>query len=272
MRVINKYNKFSFSKINTYQNCPQKYKITYIDGIRKSHESIEAFMGKRVHEVLDWIYKERHNIGSFFPVDVLLKKYNDLWVEKWHENIYLANIPRKYKLKKKSKDQVYQNGLKCLVNYYNRYKPNFNNNIIETEIKCETTIAEYKFFGVIDRLDRNREGIYEIYDYKTGAKPITKYNASNDLQLLIYLLSIQKKYEDCKEIILNWYFLFPNEIVSIRHSKEKIIELKSKILKIIFDIKNDKKYYSKESLLCEWCYLWEECEVKSISNPAIKLI
>ena len=35
--------KFSFSKINTYKNCPQKYKINYINKIRKNHESIEAF-------------------------------------------------------------------------------------------------------------------------------------------------------------------------------------------------------------------------------------
>ena len=71
---------------------------------------------------------------------------------------------------------------------------------------------------------------------------------------------------------MSWYYLYTNEIVSIEHSLEKIEELKSKIIKIILDIENDKQFYPRESLLCEWCYFWEEWDVKSISNPAIKLI
>ena len=83
--------KFSFSKINTYKNCPQKYKINYIDKIRKNHESIEAFMGKRVHEVLEWFYyKNKAHPSNFYPFDILLKKYNDFWNSNWHDNIYLA--------------------------------------------------------------------------------------------------------------------------------------------------------------------------------------
>ena len=69
-------NTFSYSKINTYKICPQRYKINYINKIIKPHESIEAFMGKRVHEVLEWLYNERNHIGSFCAVDYLLDKYN----------------------------------------------------------------------------------------------------------------------------------------------------------------------------------------------------
>ena len=83
-------NTFSYSKINTYKACPQRYKINYIDKLIKPHESIEAYMGKRVHEVLEWHYYEKKNIGNFCTIDFLLDKYNELWDEKWHQNIYLA--------------------------------------------------------------------------------------------------------------------------------------------------------------------------------------
>ena len=43
--------KFSYSRINTYNQCPQKYKIQYIDKIYSSKNSLEAFMGKSVHDV-----------------------------------------------------------------------------------------------------------------------------------------------------------------------------------------------------------------------------
>ena len=53
-----KRNTFSYSQLNTFSTCPQKYKIIYLDGIRKMDESIEAFVGKRVHGVLEWLYNK----------------------------------------------------------------------------------------------------------------------------------------------------------------------------------------------------------------------
>ena len=47
---------YSYSRLNTFKNCPHQYKIIYIDKIKKQDESIEAYMGKRVHETLEWLY------------------------------------------------------------------------------------------------------------------------------------------------------------------------------------------------------------------------
>lgn len=262
---------FSYSKIQTFDSCPQKYKINYIDKVRKTHESIEAFMGKRVHEVLDWLFKNYEEIGHYITLDILLNKYKELWEEKWHENIYSANIPVMYKIKFKSKDDLYHLGIKCLVNYYNRYQPNFTQNIFKTEMKCEVTINGVKFRGYIDRVDKYKNGLYEIFDYKTGKQPKSKSNITRNLQLIIYQLAIQERYNDCKDVILNWYYLQSNEIVSVKYTSQKINELKNNIFKRILDIKGEKKFLAKESLLCEWCYFWEECEIKSTSNPARKL-
>jgi len=262
---------FSYSKINTYELCPQKYKINYIDKIKKSHEGIEAFMGKRVHEVLDWIFIERESLGNFFSVDLLLDKYEEFWKKKWHGNIYLAMTPKKYKRKNIDKIIVYNNGVKCLVNFYNRYKPNFNKNIVETELQCDVEFNGFKFKGIIDRLDRVDNGIYEIYDYKTGKKPISFTKSISNLQLIIYQLAVESKYKDCKKIILNWYYLKTNEIISVTYSREEINDFKLKIIKKILDIKDDKNYYPRPSMLCEWCHFWEECEIQSTTNPSICL-
>jgi len=270
--IKNLYNKYSYSKIQTFESCPQKFKINYIDKIRKPNESIEAFMGKRVHEVLDWLYKERIGENNFISLDILLNKYDELWVEKWHENIYSANLPRMYKVKTKSKNEVYQNGIKCLVNYYNRYKPQFNLNTISTEFECSTKIKDFNFFGIIDRVDKYDDGIYEIYDYKTGKKVMSQTEANNNLQLAIYQFAIQEKYLDYQTINLNWYFLRANKIITVSHTKEKLKKIKKKIIKRVLEINTEKKFKAKESILCEWCYLWDECEIKSKSNPAINLI
>ena len=81
---------FSYSKINTYKSCPQKYKIIYLDKIRKKNESIEAFMGKRVHEVLEWLYSDKNRKKKLILFDTLMNKYKQLWNDKWHQNIFIA--------------------------------------------------------------------------------------------------------------------------------------------------------------------------------------
>ncbi|MGZ3558640.1 MAG: PD-(D/E)XK nuclease family protein, partial [Thermodesulfobacteriota bacterium] len=40
---------YSHSQLSTYETCPQKYKLSYIDKIEVETEGIEAFMGSRVH-------------------------------------------------------------------------------------------------------------------------------------------------------------------------------------------------------------------------------
>ena len=31
-------------------------------------------------------------------------------------------------------------------------------------------------------------------------------------------------------------------------------------------------FLAKESILCEWCYFWNECEVKSSNNPSFRVL
>ena len=49
---------FSYSSLETYKKCPAQFKIRYIDTVRKPDESIEAFMGKRIHSALEYLYNE----------------------------------------------------------------------------------------------------------------------------------------------------------------------------------------------------------------------
>lgn len=276
--------KFSFSKINTYKNCPQKYKINYVNKVRKKHESIEAFMGKRVHEVLEWFYYKRNtHTSSFYSFDVLLKKYNDFWDSHWHNDIYLARQnytivkKRNKKFKKyfsldKNKDMIKQIGEICLANYYKRYIKGFDENINSVELKIPVKINDYSFNCILDRVDTDNNGNYKIYDYKTGKKTISHSSAMNDLQLSLYQLALKEKYKDCQTVSLNWYYLREDKIVTVEHTEEKISQLKNKILYLIEKIKIDKEFTAKKSVLCDWCYFWEECEVMTTLNPAKKII
>ena len=261
---------YSYSKINTFKNCPQQYKIIYLNKIKKKDESIEAFMGKRVHEVLEWLYSVEDLKNEYIVFDRLLEKYNEIWNNNLHDDIFIARC--KYNKENYNKNTVYKIGIDCLKNYYSKFSKNgyFSQNVFGTEVKFEIKIDDYKFIGYIDRIDENNDGSIDIIDYKTSKRDKSFYQAKNDLQLAIYYLAAKDLFNN-KKINLNLFYLRTDKYIKVEDNPEKILELKKKIKQYIFSINNETDYLSKESILCEWCYLWNECEVKSSSNPSIRI-
>ena len=65
---------FSYSGIQSFQKCPAQFKYRYIDKIYKKDEGIEAFMGKRVHESIEYLYEQKIR-GNTLSYDNLLKYF-----------------------------------------------------------------------------------------------------------------------------------------------------------------------------------------------------
>lgn len=71
-------NTYSPSRIEAFNKCRLSYKYEYIDGLESDIETIERFLGSRLHEALEefYILVKRGRIES---LEWLLSKYNDLW-------------------------------------------------------------------------------------------------------------------------------------------------------------------------------------------------
>ena len=135
-----------------------------MDGVRKKHESIEAFLGKRVHEALEWLYGFENIEKSFITFDRLCQIYDNQRAIKWHPNIYIADSRKKSSF-------YYSIGKRCLSNYYSRYGPTFDQRVEGTEVELKFSIEDYNFRGIIDRLDHPEPGKWIVHDYKTSKHP-----------------------------------------------------------------------------------------------------
>jgi putative RecB family exonuclease len=48
---------YSNSRLTAYENCPMQYRLRYVDEVAiPPRESVEAYLGKRVHEALEYLY------------------------------------------------------------------------------------------------------------------------------------------------------------------------------------------------------------------------
>ena len=91
-----------------------------------------------------------------------------------------------------------------------------------------------------------------------------------------YHFAIEQNFDNVKEIFLTWHFLRYGSKVSIFQSKEQLKKIETKIhkqIKNILEAKNNTNIFlPKESMICNWCYYWEECSAKIGSNLAKRAI
>ena len=240
---------YSHSRLSCYEHCPQRFKFQYIEKIETEQEqTVEAFLGIRVHEALEKLYRDLQYQKQNSLEDIL-RFVQDQWTAEWTDDIIIV--------KKEYRPENYLNmAQKYLSDYYERYHPFTQGRTVALEELIRITLDEegrYKLQGYIDRLTETTPGSYEIHDYKTNSRlPLGDYIQS-DRQLALYMIGVKDQYPDVKDVRLIWHFLkFDKEIDSTR-TDEELARLKHDTIQLIETIEQDDCFKATPGFLCEWC-------------------
>lgn len=239
---------YSHSQLSTYETCPQQYKLAYIDRIEVETESIEAFMGSRVHDALEKLYRDL-KVTKLNTLEDILSFYHQSWEKNWNDMVQI--IRKEY-----SAEDYRRLGEKCISDYYRRYYPFDQGRTLGLEENIYFPLEEEKGYwirGFIDRLTLVDNSILEIHDYKTSNRLPTQGEVNSDRQLAFYQMGVEGKWKDIREIRLIWHYLsFDTEIQSSRTLQE-LHQLRRETLELIQKIETDKHFITKEGPLCDWC-------------------
>ena len=252
---------YSHSRIETYGNCPLKFKYTYVEKVPvERRDGIEAFLGSRVHDTFEKMYKDLR-MEKKWSLEETLGYYSEIWEKNWSDSIFIC---------RKEYDATHYRkiGDRCITDYYNRYSPFDQDKTLGLETNVNFALSkkgEYKITGYIDRLSEVEDGHYEIHDYKTGGYLPTQDKLDEDRQLALYSIAIKERFTDAKKVDLVWHYVaFDKEFRSSRTDKQ-LEELKKETLGKIMEIEAAKEagdFPATESSLCGWCEFADLCPKK----------
>ncbi|MAE96126.1 MAG: hypothetical protein CL910_15830 [Deltaproteobacteria bacterium] len=245
---------FSPSSLNCFENCPRQYYYRYIEKVPVESEGIEAFVGKRVHEVLERLY---HFVdqGMVPPLPRVLYRYQMFWEEHFDAD--------RIRIVRRDMDvEAYRaSGVRCIENYYRRHYPFDQDETLGLERTIRFKLdpdGHYPIRGIIDRLVRARDGTLEIHDFKTGRRVPRQEELDRDRQLGLYELAIRREFDE-PEIRLVWHYVLRNQTrVSVR-SDEQRETLREKTALAIDAVRAEQEWRATTSGLCDWCEYRGRC-------------
>jgi putative RecB family exonuclease len=238
--------RFSHSRIESFETCPKKYEFAYVLKVPRGPDGIEAFMGSRVHDALEWLYGEVRACRVPSADDVA-EAYARVWDAEWSDDVRITREGR-------CADDYRAIGEKAVRDYHARYAPFDQDVTVGLEARISLRLdGEHEITGFVDRIAKAGDGEWEIHDYKTSATLITQQKADADRQLALYEIAVREMYPEAERVALVWHFVvFDAEVRSAR-TPEQLEALRADVLAKVRHIEAQTVFPTATSNLCNWC-------------------
>ncbi|MFQ5766665.1 MAG: RecB family exonuclease [Acidobacteriota bacterium] len=245
---------YSHSRLATFETCRRQYRYRYIDKLPRQGIGVEAHTGSAVHKALEGLYRSCQK-GRIPSQEEVLGLYQQAWE---------AVPPRQLKIVKPNfVARDYQDlGRYCVQSYYRQFHPFNQSEVLALEARVELFLdagRQHRLIGYIDRVDRCRDGILEIHDYKTSASLPRTRDLDADRQLTIYEMGLRQRYPEARGFRHVWHYLtFGQTHVRTRDGVHcrRVTEACEAIIQ---QIKKENRYPASTGILCHWCDFSTEC-------------
>ena len=255
---------FSHSRLASFEDCPRKFHYRYVQKLPVDTESIEAFAGRRVHEVLERLYQFTSR-GAVPSLARVIDRFRAMWEEGFD--------PARIRIAREGAHagQYLANGVRCLTNYYRRHYPFDRGETLGVEERVTFSLDEgdrYRIQGVIDRIVRAPDDALEIHDYKTGQRVPRQAQLDQDRQLALYQIGVARRFGDESPIRLVWHYLLSDQVRTSTRTPEDLGALRRDTIELIDRIRAERDFEPRPSPLCRWCEYRDVCPVGAERAPA----
>jgi len=247
---------FSVAQLKLYRQCPLRYRYVYVDQIKSAIQTVESFVGQRVHETLELLYDRLHD-GVLLPVGDLLTHYRRRWESLWHRAVRVSHP-------KNGREWYRRYGEKCVRHYYTRYYPFREDGEMTVDIEWSFEITlngdrHYRMWGHVDRLTRDDADRFTVHDYKTSPYVPKLRTLVQDPQPGLYQLAVQKLFPEARQVEASWHYLGSKRELKPTLTELQLEQLKCRLIQRIDELQQTTHFAPRTSKACYGCEFRETC-------------
>ena len=240
--------RLSYSALSSYENCPLSYRFQYVDGLEVEPTSYLSF-GRSLHTALEWLYG--HDTPEPPTLEGLLAYLDTCWASEGYADL-------------EEERSFLRRGREVLTQFYYANVEDFRLPVAVEE-RFELDLHDFVLSGVIDRVDRNPDGAYEIIDYKTSRRLPELSRLREDLQLPIYQLA-------CRDVWgitpskLTFYYLVHNQRYSTKpYDENGLTRVMERLAQTAVSISRG-DFPATPNRLCNWCSYQDICPERAAAG------
>lgn len=237
------------SSIKSYDDCPLKFKFQKILRVPQP-ASVATDLGTVIHAVTEEMAKEKVK-GENITKEKATEKLKDKWIFRSYQNQTDENI---------AMQRAYN-----MIDTYVKWETQSNNELVGTEIPFEIQIGQITFTGRIDRLEKNKDGKFEIVDFKSGKSVKSKNKAKIDPQLNIYAKAIEKLKGELP-VKASLFYVEQDKMVEYHITPESVSEALEPIIQMTNDILAEKFEPTPSYQACMFCSYQSICDAKILDE------
>lgn len=251
---------YSFSRISTFEHCARKFRYRYLDQVKEAFDSIEAFMGRQVHETIEWLFGGRSESGRPTATQAVAR-YCEMF------DAQIARAARSVRVIKRDEtvEAYRRTGAEIVSRFYHERFLGDELETVANEKHFQVKIGRFLFHGYIDRLARDVDGRLHVIDYKTGRRAPERFEGKEADQLEAYAVAVFAE-SDAEELNLVLEFLRAGKILRCRIERSRAAELERKLAARIAVVEDATVFPPNPGSLCDWCGYNDICDAYPVRS------
>jgi putative RecB family exonuclease len=249
---------FSHSRLAALDDCPRRYRLRYVDRQPEAFQTIEAYLGTRVHETLQWLYLEREQ-GRTHGEDVAVERFRETWRQQLGPSVRVVTDD--------APDRFAEDGAGMIRRHVRTTFADDRLETLQIEPKVRLTLqappgATTEYVGYVDRLARDRDtALLHVIDFKTSRSVPDSMEAAGT-QVRAYGVALLEEHGGT-EIALRYEYLRHGRALAEtfpRSRSGEIADVLSARVARALEREQAGDFPARPSALCRWCGYRETCD------------
>lgn len=236
--------KISVSKAKTFESCKLKFKYNYILKLPQKEFTFFAY-GKMLHMILEDFHRELMKNPTINKSEFMGKCFKEA-KDKYKEKLPKNDMKEAYK--------TIDEYLQILAAESN--PPTILN--VESEFNVDINDGEVTLIGMIDRVQKDLDGMLHVIDYKSSKN--MKYYENDFFQMKIYAYVMMLEDPNLMDIRCSYQFLRHSFCyITKEFHRNDVMKMKDVIVEYVRNMQSEKEFPSNASFLCNYCGFLDVC-------------